>query len=99
THALHSEYANLIPDQLRQNLFCKTPVMSIHYVQRHLHGVEPEAVPRGNFQHVEMNSWILMTGESNEAEFSSLLRFHQRSIRTFGIEYSMRIFESENFVV
>ena len=40
----HSEDADLLPDQDGQNFLLKALVVSVHHVQRHLHGVEPEIV-------------------------------------------------------
>src|SRR4030095_460261 len=65
SHTLHSKYCNFVPYQFGQNLFFKTPVMSIHDIERHLHSVKSEAVARGELKHVEMNARIFVTGESN----------------------------------
>jgi len=43
-HRLHTEHAAIVLEQDRQDFFLETVVVRIHYVERHLNGIECEAV-------------------------------------------------------
>src|ERR1039457_3772287 len=54
----------------------ETPKMRIHYVQRHLHGVEAEFVSGSDVQHPEMHERILMAGKTDVTDLSCLHADH-----------------------
>ncbi len=74
-HTLHSQHANLLLDQLGQNQFRETSIVRIHYVERHLHGVEFETQLCRDFQHVKVNVGILVPGKAEVADLSGLACF------------------------
>src|SRR6266550_8498218 len=44
THRLHTEHADVVLEQDRQNFLFKAIKVRVHYVERHLNGIEREAV-------------------------------------------------------
>src|SRR5580765_437121 len=75
THRLHAKYADLVFHEHRQHSFLETIEVGVHHVQRHLHGVEREAVSEGGLQHLQMDVGALVAGESNVAQLALFLRF------------------------
>ena len=73
-HRLHAQHADLLLYEFRQNHLREATKMRVHHVQRHLHGVEVEAVILRDFQHIKMNVRIFVAGESDIANFASFLR-------------------------
>src|ERR1017187_65274 len=76
----------------------ETPKMRIHYVQRHLHGVEAEFVSGSNFQHPEMNERIFMAGKTDVADLSGLPGIHHGFDRAPGGKDSVRVFQSDDLM-
>ena len=56
-HRLHSQHTDVVLEQHGQNLFFETVEVRIHYVERHLNGIEREAVLGRGGQHFQM-SWV-----------------------------------------
>ena len=77
----------------------KATEVSIHQVQGHLHSVELEPVLGGRFQHVEMNTRILMPGKADEPNLARLLGGHKGLHRTAGGKDSVGIVEAEDFMM
>ena len=73
--------------------------MRVHDVERHLRGVEPEAVFPRHFQHVQMDVRILVAGKSDVADFAGLARFEHGGVRAFLIEDAVRILKAEDLVM
>src|ERR1035437_2818899 len=69
-HALHPEDSCLLPDQFRQHLFFKAPIVRVHDVERHLYGIERETAIRRHVQHMQMDPWVLVPRETDIAELS-----------------------------
>ena len=70
---LHAQNAYLLLHQQRQNLMLKTAEVRVHHIERHLHGIEPERVLGGDFQHPQMHERVFVAREANEADFARLL--------------------------
>src|ERR1039458_10884234 len=62
----------------------ETPKMRIHYIQRHLHGVEAEFVSGSDLQHPEMNERILMAGKTDVTDLPCLPGVHHGFDRAAG---------------
>ena len=66
--------------------FCATGItffgeraeVRVHHVDRHLHGVEAEAMLLGDLEHVQVDLRILVPGEADVADLAGLLRLHRR---------------------
>ena len=73
--------------------------MSIHDVDRHLHGIEVEAMLLRYFHHVEVNVWILVAGETDEAYLPCLFGSNDRFHRSTFVEDSIRVVVANHFMV
>ena len=49
--------------------------MCVHHIQRHLNGVELEAMLRSRGQHLQMDVWTFVSGEADEADLACLFGF------------------------
>ena len=74
----------------RHHLRGEAAEMRVHHVQRHLAGVEMEAVLRGHVQHAQVNRRILVAGEPDVADLARLLRLEQRLQRAALREEAVR---------
>src|SRR4029453_9233699 len=73
--------------------------MRVHDVQRHLHGVEHEAVLEGYVEHVQMDVGILVSCEADIPDLARSLRVDERTIGAFLVEDSMWIVVPQNLVM
>jgi len=73
-HRLHSQHTDVVLEQHGQNLFFETVEVRIHYVERHLNGIEREAVLGRGGQYFQMYDRAPVAGEADEANLTSLLR-------------------------
>src|ERR1039458_5873059 len=76
----------------------ETPKMRIHYIQRHLHGVEAEFVSGSDLQHPEMNERILMAGKTDVTDLPCLPGVHHGFDRPAGCKDSVRVFQSDDLM-
>src|SRR5215510_3931902 len=53
----------------------------------------------GDFQHVTVNTWILVTSEAEETCLARLLCGDERRVRSFLVEDAMRILETQDLVM
>src|ERR1700761_4524591 len=68
--------------------------VSVHDVDGHLHRVKMKIVRLGHLQHTQMNRWVLVSGETNVADFSGLFGGENRLVRSFWSEETIWIFET-----
>ena len=54
---------------------------------------------RRDFEHVQMDAWVLVAGEPQIANLAGLFRIHQGAVRTVFVEDAMRILIAKNLVV
>src|SRR5258708_2118930 len=73
--------------------------MRVHDIQRHLHGVEQEAMLSRYVEHVQMDVGILVSGEADISDLARSLRVDERAIGTFLVEDSMWIVIPEDLVM
>lgn len=97
-HRLHSEHGDALFNQLRYDLFLKAAELSIHWVQRHLAGIEMEVVSGRQFQHAKVHARVFMTGESNEPNLPGLLSIKAGFQRAVGSEEPVGILQADVFV-
>src|SRR5579863_451625 len=74
-HGFHAEHADTVLDQNRQDSLFETVEVSVHHVKRHLNRIELESVLRGCGQHLQMNLWTLVAGETYKTDLPRLLSF------------------------
>src|SRR5437870_5030154 len=67
-HGFHAENSDAILGQDRQHFLFETVEVGVHYVERHLDGIEREAVPCGGGPHLQMNIWTLVACETDKTE-------------------------------
>ena len=77
----------------------KLRIVRVHDVERHLHGVEVEAVLLGHFEHVEMDVRIFVAGEADVADLAGLLALRGAPLGASSIEDAVRIVEADDLVV
>src|SRR6202041_152907 len=70
----HPDDTNFLLHEFRQDKVAKTPKMSVHHVQGHLHRVEREVMFLGGLQHAEMNDRIFVPREPGEPDFARFVR-------------------------
>jgi len=73
-HWLHAEHAHIVLKQDRQHFSFEAVEVRIHYVQRHLDGVEPEPMLGSGVQHLQMDVRTLVAGESDVTDLACFLR-------------------------
>ena len=99
SHRFHAEYAYAILDQFRQHQFREAAKMSVHDVERHLDGIEVEAMFGRDFQHVEMDMRILVSGESDVAGFASFAGVEHSFLGATLGEDTVGVFEADDLVM
>src|ERR1700737_1661514 len=97
-HWFHAENSNAAFGQNRQDLFFEAVEMSVHYVERHLNGVEREAVLRGGRQHLQMNVWTLVACETDKTDLARFLGFQDDFHRSAFGENAIRIGIANHFM-
>src|ERR1700676_1023130 len=65
-HRFHAENSDALLAQHRQDLLFKTVEVSVHHIERHLNGIEPEAVLGGGGQHLQMDLRTLVPCEADK---------------------------------
>src|SRR5438034_4490260 len=73
--------------------------MRVHYIQRHLHGVEQEAVRSRHVEHVQMDVGILVSREADIPDLARSLRVDERTIGAFLVEDTMWIVIPQDLVM
>src|ERR1019366_8461496 len=73
-------------------------VMRVHYVQRHLHGVESELMTLRGRQHLQMDGGTLVARKADVADFSRLLSLKHRFHGAAGREDAVRIVHADDLV-
>src|SRR5437879_7173552 len=79
-HGFHAENSDAILGQDRQHFLFETVEVGVHYVERHLYGIEREAVLCGGGQHLQMNIWTLVAGETDKTDLARFLASRTASI-------------------
>src|SRR5260370_24153125 len=97
-HRLHTEYADVVLEQDRQNFPFKTIEVRVHYVERHLNRIEGEAVLRGSRQHFQMNVRTFVAGEADKADLAGLLCLNNGLQRAPFRKNAVRIVVANYFV-
>src|ERR1035437_656176 len=92
SHGFHSQHPDLVRNQARENLMLKTSKMRVHYIQRHLHGVEAEFVSSSDLQHPEMNERIFMARKTDVTDLPCLPGVHHGFDRAAGCKDSIWVF-------
>ena len=72
--------------------------MRVHDVDRHLHGVEVEAVPCGDLEHAEVDWRVLVSGEADVADLACLASFHRGVDGTVIGEDPVGVFHADDLV-
>src|SRR5258707_1101257 len=67
-HRFHAENPDATLGQNRQDLLFETIEVGVHYVERHLDGIEREAMLRCRAQHLQMNIWTLVACKADETD-------------------------------
>jgi hypothetical protein len=70
----HAKQAVLLLYQLRQHEPGEAAVLGVHEIQRHLHGVELEAMLPRHVEHVQVDMGILVAGEADVPDLARLPR-------------------------
>src|SRR5450631_3836059 len=96
---LHPQHADFLLKSFRDNQLRKAAEVRIHNVDRHLNGVEMEAVLFGHFEHIKMNARILVASKSDEAHFSLFLSLEHRFHRSTLAKDPVGVIEANYFVV
>jgi len=76
----------------------KTAKMSVHDIERHLDRVKFELVFRRQVQHVQMNRWVFMSGESDITNFTGLFSRQRRFQGATGREDPIRVVHPNDFM-
>ncbi len=97
--AFHAEDANVLPDELWEYELLEAAVVRVHDVERHLDGIEGEALLRRGREHVQVDSRVLVSGKADVAKLTCLTRLHERGIGAFRTEDSMRVLEADDLVM
>ena len=79
-HRLHAQDADLSLHQLRQDQLLEAAEVGVHHVERHLHGVEVEAVLLRDLEHVQVDVRVLVAGEADVADLAGLLGLDERFV-------------------
>src|SRR4029077_5452672 len=58
-----------------QNFLFEAVEVRVHHVQRHLHGIEREAVSKSGLQHLQVDVGTFVASKSDVAQLALLLRF------------------------
>src|SRR5438445_8353286 len=90
-HGFHAENSDAVSSQNRQDLLFETVEVGIHYVERHLDGIEREAVLCGGGQHPQMNIWTLVACETDKTDLARFFGFHDGLHRSAFGENVIRI--------
>ena len=73
--------------------------MGVHDIQRHLHRVEMEIIFRGRLEHPKVNEWILVSGETDVADFTGLASLQHGFLSSALAKNSVRIVRSNYFMM
>src|SRR5438876_6815415 len=90
-HGFHAENSDAILGQDRQHFLFETVEVGVHYVERHLDGIEREAVLCGGGQHLQMNIWTLVAGETDKTDLARFFGFQDSFNRSAFGENPIRI--------
>jgi hypothetical protein len=98
-HRLHGERSDLLLQEHRQHLMLEAPEVGVHHVERHLDGIEVDAMrPRG-VEHPEMHVGVLVPGEPDVPDLARLLRLRHRLVCAAVREDAIRVLEADHLVV
>ena len=97
-HRFHSQHADIVPHEYRQDLHFKTVVVCIHHVQRYLHRIESEVMRRGGLEHLQMDIRTFVACETDIADSSRFLGLERSFHRPAGGEDAVRIGHADDFV-
>ena len=73
--------------------------MRVHDIQRHLHGVEQEAVLSRHVEHVQMDVGVVVSREADIPDLARFLRVDECTIGAFLVEDSMWIVIPQDLVM
>ena len=82
----------------RHDALLEAVEMRVHDVERHLHGVEAEAVPVGRLEHVAMDRRALVAGEADVADLALLARPQHGLQRAAWREHALGIVHADDLV-
>ena len=94
----HAQHPDLLLHEHGQDLVFEAAEVSIHHIQGHLHCIEVEFVFGGNFQHAEMNEWILMASETDVTHFAGLFRLLHGFHRAARSKDAVRVFHADDLM-
>ncbi len=97
-HALHSKNADILFHKLRKHIVDKAAEVRIHHIHWHLNRIEPEIMRGRQVEHVQMDSRILVAGESDVAGLSRFLRSEKGLGRAARGEETVNIVESDDLM-
>ena len=72
--------------------------MRVHEIERHLRRVKMKALFLGDFQHAQVNQWVLVAGEADEADFPRLLGRQHRLHGAARRKNAVRILHADDLV-
>src|SRR5581483_8526796 len=73
-HRLHAEHSDIVLHQNWKDFAAEAVVMCVHHVERHLYGVESEAVSKSGVEHLQVDVGTLVSREPDVANPARLLR-------------------------
>src|SRR5438270_8292413 len=97
-HGFHAENSDAILGQDRQHFLFETVEVGVHYVERHLDGIEREAMLRCSGQHLQMNVRALVACKADKTDLASLLRSQDSFNRSAFGENAIRIGIANHFM-
>jgi len=97
-HGFHAENSDAILGQDRQHFLFETVEVGVHYVERHLDGIEREAVLCGGGQHLQMNIWTLVACETDKTDLARFFGFQDGLHRSTLGENAIRIGIANHFM-
>ena len=98
-HGLHAQHSDFLFYQLGDYQLAEAAEVRVHYVQRHLRGIEMKAELARDFEHVQMNVRVLVSSEADIAHFAGFTGFDQGGIGAVFIENAVGIFIAQDFVM
>jgi hypothetical protein len=81
-----------------QDLLAEAAEVGVHDVERHLHGVEAEAVLRRHLQHPQVDERVLVAGEADEAHLARFLGRQDRLQRPARGEDPVGVLQPDDLV-
>src|SRR5208283_4590403 len=97
-HRLHAEHTDVLLLQDGKHDFLEALIVSIHYVEGHLHRIELEIVLVGDLEHVLVNVWALVPSKADIAELSSCAGLHHNFHRTACRKNALGIVHADDLV-